>query len=71
MGFDKEWKWERYVVLDECKDERYWRKCCRNNMLVKKFWEVKCVKDFLIVRKIEELEKENVMLKMMFRNLML
>lgn len=70
-GSDKEWKRERYAVPDECKDERYWRKRCRNNMSAKKSREAKRAKDLLIARKIEELEKENATLKMMLRNLML
>ena len=68
---DKEWKRERYAVPDECKDERYWRKRCKNNMSAKKSREAKRAKDLLVARKIEELEKENAALKMMLRNLML
>lgn len=70
-GSDKEWKRERYAVPDECKDERYWRKRSRNNMSAKKSREAKRAKDILIARKIDELEKENAMLKMMLTNLML
>ena len=68
---DKEWKRERYAVPDDCKDERYWRKRCKNNISAKKSREAKRAKDLLVARKIEELEKENAALKMMLRNLML
>lgn len=70
-GSEKEWKRERYAVPDECKDERYWRKRSRNNMSAKKSREAKRAKDLLIARKIDELEKENAMLKMKLRDFML
>lgn len=69
-GSDKEWKRGRCSVPDEFKDERYWRKRSRNNMSAKKSREAKRLKDLSIARKIDELEKENAMLKMMLANLM-
>lgn len=69
-GSDKEWKRGRSSVPDECKDERYWRKRSRNNMSAKKSREAKRLKDLSIARKIDELEKENAMLKMMLANVM-
>lgn len=67
---DKEWKRERYAVPDEWKDARYWKKRSRNNMSAKKSREAKRAKDLLIATKIDELEKENAMLKMMLADLM-
>ena len=70
-GSDMEWKRGRCAVPDEFKDERYWRKRSRNNISAKKSREAKRLKDLSVARKIDELEKENAMLKMMLANLML
>lgn len=69
-GSGQEWKQRRYAVPDECKDERYWRNRSRNNVSARKSRQAKRDKDRLIARKIDELEKENAMLKMMLANFM-
>ena len=67
---DQKWKRSRYSVPDECKDEKYWRNRSRNNMSARKSRQAKRDKDRLVARKMEELEKENAMLKMMLANFM-
>ena len=68
---DEELKRGRPSVPDEFKDERYWRKRSRNNISAKKSREAKRARDILIAHKIDQLEKENAMLKMMLANVMM
>ena len=67
---DEEIKRGRPSVPDEFKDERYWRKRSRNNISAKKSRQAKRARDILIAHKIDKLEKENAMLKMMLANIM-
>ena len=60
----------RSSIPDECKDARYWRKRSRNNISAKKSRAAKRVKDMYIADKIEQLEKENSVLKVMLANVM-
>ena len=68
---DEEIKRGRPSVPDEFKDERYWRKRSRNNISAKKSRQAKRARDILIAHKIDQLEKENAMLKMMLANIMM
>ena len=68
---DEELKRGRPSVPDEFKDERYCRKRSRNNISAKKSREAKRARDILISHKIDQLEKENAMLKMMLANVMI
>ena len=61
----------RSSIPDECKDARYWRKRSRNNISAKKSRAAKRVKDMHIADKIEQLEKENSVLKVMLANVMM
>lgn len=68
---DKERTLRRNSVPDECKDARYWRKRSRNNMSAQKWRAAKRAKDTYIANKIDQLEKENAMLKVMLANVMM
>lgn len=58
-------------VPDECKDAGYWRKRSRNNMSAQKSRAAKRLRDIYIANKIDQLEKENAMLKVMLANFMM
>ena len=68
---DKEWKRRRSTVPDECKDALYWRKRSKNNISAKKSRAAKRARDIFIANKIDQLEKENSMLKVMLTNIMM
>ena len=61
----------RSSIPDECKDASYWRKRSRNNISAKKSRAAKRIKDMYIADKIEQLEKENSVLKVMLSNVMM
>ena len=68
---DKQWKGGRNSVPDECKDARYWRKRSRNNMSAQTSRAAKRLRDIYIANKIDQLEKENALLKVMLANFMM